>query len=69
VLHPENIVSALKMYYIRLEILKEQASDIESIEELEALDKLDIIQEEIAEIVDHVFVLEELLHRLQHENL
>ncbi len=65
----KDVVTALKMYHLRLEQLKEQIditvakeSDSES-EELEAMLTMSIIQKEVLDIYQCLRVLEDLLGR------
>ncbi len=65
-LHSQNIIAALQMYYQRLEMLKKEVSKETISEEkgdLEAPYKLGIIQEEVDNIYDCLRILDQLLKR------
>ncbi len=65
----DNVIAALQMYYIRLEVLKEEISHTAAKgavgvpEELEAMLTMSLIQNEVREIYQCLRVLEDLLHR------
>ena len=62
-------MTALQMYYMRLDILKKEIADtvakgtIGGSEELEAMLAMSLIQTEVRDIYQCLRVLEELLHR------
>ncbi len=65
----KNIMAALQMYYMRLDILKKKIADtvakgtVGGSEEIEAMLAMSFIQNEVRDIYQCLRVLEELLHR------